>query len=106
MITKVFYVKNAKFRCNFNIFLKKNKEVNLKLSKLACWPKNAKGRVNRMELEGRRSSYVASFNINPTRLRMLAAKTPFGKYQVQTIIYEKLTFLMESYSYLNKFNPG
>ena len=80
IITKVFRIQNIKFRCKFSIFLSKNDEVSLKLSKLACWPKNKKGNVNSLELRGKRGVYVASFTINPTRLRSLDRKKPFGKY--------------------------
>ena len=80
VITKVFRIQNIKFRCKFSIFLTKNDEVSLKLSKLACWPKHKKGSMDSFELRGKRGVYVASFTINPTRLRRLDRKEPFGKY--------------------------
>ena len=80
IITKVFRIQNIKFWCKFCIFLTKNDEVSLMLSKLACWPKHKRGSVNSLELKGKRGVYAASFTINPTRLMELDRKEPFGKY--------------------------
>ena len=79
IIIKVFRTQNIKFRCKFDIFLTKNGDVSLNLSKLACWPKHKKGIMDSLELRGKRGVYVASFTINPTRLRRLDRKEPFGK---------------------------
>eukprot|EP00091_Calanus_sinicus_P017841 TRINITY_DN3873_c0_g1_i2.p1 TRINITY_DN3873_c0_g1~~TRINITY_DN3873_c0_g1_i2.p1 ORF type:complete len:107 (-),score=16.90 TRINITY_DN3873_c0_g1_i2:325-645(-) len=53
VIIKVFHSQDIKFRCKFSIFLTKNGEVSLKLSRLACWPRNKRGNINSLELRGR-----------------------------------------------------
>ena len=78
------YTQKTIFRCKFSIFERKNNIVSIKQSSVSCWPKKKRGYKSKLEIRGRKGVYVASFSINPSKLRMLAKKTSFGNYQAQS----------------------
>ena len=81
IISMKVHTKKTIFRCKFSIFESKNNIVSLKKSSVTCWPKKKRGYKTKLELRGREGVYVASFSINPSKLRMLAKKTSFGNCQ-------------------------
>merc|ERR1712179_693815 len=78
IISMKVYTQKTIFRCKFSIFERKNNVVSIKQSSVSCWPKKKRGYKNKLEIRGRKGVYVASFSINPSKLRMLVKKTSFG----------------------------